>query len=79
LAALRRRAEQAETALRTLAGQHAVEKAALQHEIEELKKALAAAKAAQAAPAAAFDEWAAEVRRRFDEDVERLRRRLAGG
>ena len=37
------RAEKAENALRTIAGQHAIEKADLQHQVEELKAKLGAA------------------------------------
>lgn len=80
-AALRRRAEQAELALRQLAGQHAVEKAELLHEIETLKQRVAkaeesAARCAAADPAAVarkLEAWAAEHRRQIEEHLAQLR------
>lgn len=81
LTELRRRAEKAELALRALAAQHAEKTADLLHQIETLKRELAEARAASAGlsrdeVARAVDAWAEERRRRVDEEVADLRRRL---
>ena len=78
---LRRRAEKAELALRALAAQQAERTADLLHQIETLKRELAEARAvppglSRETVARVVDEWTQERRRRLDEEVADLRRRL---
>ncbi|MCX7818160.1 MAG: hypothetical protein N2652_02970 [Kiritimatiellae bacterium] len=80
---LRRRAEKAELALRALATQHAERTAELLHQIETLKRELAEARAAgslsKEAVLKALAEWSAERRRRLEEEIADLTRRLGVG